>query len=62
MPEKRKEMKISVECTQFEKELITNALANGAVCMFESGDECNGNCVECLEKKVQWKITDQRTS
>ena len=54
-------MKISVQCTQIEKEIVLEALASGDVCMYEKGDKCFGglHCKECLEKKIQWEITDK---
>ena len=51
--------KMKVVCTKKEKEFLVAVLSWRIFCLFEH-KYCNElNCVQCIESKVDWEITDE---
>lgn len=50
---------MKVVCTKKEKEFLVAVLSWRIFCLFEH-KYCNElNCVQCIESKVDWEITDE---
>ena len=49
---------MKIICTEKEKELLVAVLSWRVYCMFDHKYCEDMNCIECVESKINWEITE----